>query len=76
MELLSVNEVSQMLSCSTMQVYRLLREGYLDELTHGRRHYVTVQSVEEFIRTHRHNGHIDTSLTYAKLLKDHPELLE
>lgn len=76
MKLLSVSEVSRMLSCTTMQVYRLLREGYLEELMHGRRHYVTVQSVEEFIRTHKHNGHIDTSLTFARLLKEHPELLE
>ena len=70
MNLLSVRDVSKLLNCSTTQVYRLLHEGFLSEYRNGRRHYIIAESVQEYISAHTHDGMIDASITYARLVRD------
>ena len=74
MKLLVVSEVARRLSCSTTQVYRLLKEEFMEEFVTGRRHFVKEESVNEFIETHTHDGFLDSSLSYARLLRDNPDM--
>ena len=75
MNLLPVSEVARRLSCSTTQVYRLLNEGFLEEYQSGRWHFVTSQSLQRFIETHEHDGRVDVSINYARLVRDNPQLV-
>ena len=70
MKLISVNDCATALGCTTMQVYRLLAAGYLHSLRSGRRHYVPADELSTFIATHQHDGMVDTSLDYARLVAD------
>ncbi len=73
METIPVSVAALALGCSTTQVYRLLSAGYIDGFKSGKRHFVSYASLKRFKEEHTHGGRVDTSISYARFLDEHPD---
>ena len=74
MPFLSVHQTAEALHCSESHVYVLLSAQLLPAVRSNRRYYITSDAVEEFVRRHTHDGIVDSSLSYVRLLKDNPDI--
>lgn len=69
MEWVSVSKAAKIMNCTATQIYRLMDAGFLEGIRIDARRYVNADVLEHFIRTHQHNGQLDTSIEFAKIIK-------
>ena len=70
MSLISVSESAKRMNCTVTQVYRLLNAGFLEGVRIDSRRYVCSTALQQYIDTHQRNGQLDTSIEYAKIVKN------